>query len=134
MPETNQNQPLMPRGEASDPSLRFTARQVADAFDVEPVRIERAMRGEFGLEANGAISSHQAQQLAEIVLAERPLGEREAALMRLGAYTPRSDVEWGLGDTYKGEESDRLASRADMPDDDLASRNSSYDPATQNVE
>jgi hypothetical protein len=128
------NNPQVPKGEANAPIGQFTAEQVAYAFDVEQVRIERAIRGEFGLNADDMISSHQAQQLAEIVLAERPLGEREAALMRLGAYTPRSDVEWGLGDTYKGEESDRLAARTDTPDDDLASRNSSYDPATQSTE
>jgi hypothetical protein len=126
--------PQAPKGETNAPNLQFTAGMVANAFDVEQERIERAMRGEFGLNADDVISSHEAQQLAEIVLAERPLGEREAALMRLGAYTPRSDVEWGLGDTFKGEESDRLSARAGTPDDDLASRNSSYDPATQSSE
>ena len=32
--------------------------------------------------------------------------------MRLGAYTPRSDADWGLGDAQPGEESDLLAARA----------------------
>ena len=107
MPESDQNRPQAPKGEAHSPVVQFTAARVADAFDVEQERIERAMRGEFGLDADDTISSHQAQQLAEIVLAERPLGDREAALMRLGAYTPRSDVEWGLGDTYRGENGDQ---------------------------
>jgi hypothetical protein len=134
MPGYNQDQPRPPAGESSGQNRSFTAADLAAAFSVEVERIERAIRGEFGLEPDGAVTSHQAQHLAEVLLAERPLDEREAALMKLGAYTPRSDVEWGLGDTYDGEESDRLAARADTPDDDLASRNSSYDPATQDAD
>jgi hypothetical protein len=134
MSKHKNRQPRSPEGETNSPAISFNAAQVAEAFDVEQARIERAMLGEFGLNPDETITSHQAQQLAEFVLAEQPLGHREAALMRLGAYTPRSDIEWGLGDTYKGEESDRLAARADKPDDDLASRRSSYDAATQEAE
>jgi hypothetical protein len=131
---TDHPHPREPKGEENSPVAQFSAAEVAKAFEVELDRIERAMYGEFGLDAGDTISSHKAQQLAEIVLAERPLGDREAALMRLGAYTPRSDVEWGLGDTYEGEESDRLAARAERPDNDLASGKSSYDPATQDAD
>jgi len=122
---------LPPHGEGNNPATEFNVEEVATAFEVDLDRIERAMRGEFGLEPNASINSYQAQQLAEVVLAERPIADRQAALMRLGAFTPRSDVEWGIGDTHRGEESDRLAGSANKPEDELASKNSSFDPATQ---
>ncbi|MFL5758458.1 MAG: hypothetical protein ACJ789_01895 [Thermomicrobiales bacterium] len=125
------NRGALPHGEENDPAGGFSAADVAEAFEVDLDRIERAIRGEFGYEPNAIISSHQTQALAEVVLAERPIAEREAALMRLGAFTPRSDVEWGLGDTHSGEESDRLAGSATKPEDELASNQSSFDPATQ---
>ncbi|MGH2562410.1 MAG: hypothetical protein ACRDJH_25410 [Thermomicrobiales bacterium] len=53
--------------------------------------------------------------------------------MELGAFTPHSDAAWGLGDTAPGEASDRLAASPTVPDDDLASKRSSYDPATQDA-
>jgi hypothetical protein len=115
----------LPHGEGNNPLTEFAPVDVATAFEVDIDRIERAIRGEFGLEPDASISSYQAQLLAEVVLAERPIAERQAALMRLGAFTPRSDLEWGLGDTYRGEESDRLAGSATQPDDEVASRNSS---------
>jgi hypothetical protein len=124
----------MPPGEVNSTTSVFTARQVADAFEVELDRIERAMRGELGLEPNATVTSQQAQGLAEVVLAELPLAEREAALMRLGAFTPRSDVEWGIGDTLPGEESDRLAGTTTEPADKIASKTSSFDPATQDTD
>jgi hypothetical protein len=120
-----------PHGEGNNPASEFNANDVATAFEVELDRIERAMRGEFGLEPNASINSYQAQQLAEVILAERPIADRQAALMRLGAFTPRSDVEWGIGDTHRGEESDRLAGSAKKPEDELASKQSSIDPSTQ---
>jgi hypothetical protein len=123
-----------PHGETNSPSSTFSAEEVASAFEVDIERINRAMRGEFGLEPTAQITSHQAQALAEVILADRPITERQAALMQLGAFTPRSDVEWGLGDTEPGEESDRLAARTDKPDDERASPRSSYDPATQDTD
>jgi hypothetical protein len=120
-----------PYGEDNSPSSTFSAEDVANAFEVDINRVERAMRGEFGLQPTTQITSHQAQALAEVILAERPLAGRQAALMQLGAFTPRSDVEWGFGDTEPGEESDRLAASPDKPDDERASKRSSFDPATQ---
>jgi hypothetical protein len=72
--------------------------------------------------------------LAEVLLPDEPLDRREAALMRLGAFTPRRDADWGLGDAPPGEESDRLAARADTAPAERASPRSSHDPATQPVE
>src|SRR3954447_21549048 len=105
-------QDSLPPGEANSATSTFSAEQVAVAFDVDIDRIERAMRGEFGRDPSAQITSQEAQGLAEVILAEEPMAEREAALMRLGAFTPRRDVEWGLGDTQPGEESDRLAASA----------------------
>jgi hypothetical protein len=116
-------------GEAQGTRRRFFADQVAAAFDVSLDRVERAMAGEFGLSGGDVVDSKQAQHLAEVLLGDLALGEREAGLMRLGAFTPRSDDAWGLGDTAAGEESDRLAARADLPDDELASERSSHDPS-----
>jgi hypothetical protein len=124
----------MPPGEANSTSAVFTAEQVAGAFEVETDRIVRAIRGEFGLDSDATVTSQQAQALADVVLAELPMTEREAALMRLGAFTPRRDVEWGIGDTRPGEESDRLAGSPSKPADELASRHSSFDPATQDAD
>jgi hypothetical protein len=121
-------------GEANSPSSTFSAEDVAAAFEVKLDRVERAMCGEFGLEPTTQVTSHQAQALAEVILADRPLAGRQAALMQLGAFTPRSDVEWGFGDTQPGEESDRLAASADKPDDERASKRSSFDPATQDTD
>src|SRR5918999_5784020 len=118
-----------PAGEDQGIGRRFFADQVAAAFDVSVDRVERAMAGEFGLDAGGTVDSKQAQHLAEVILGDLPMGEREAGLMRLGAFTPRTDDAWGLGDTAAGEESDRLAARADTPDDELASKRSSHDPS-----
>ena len=114
-------------------ALGFSPDQIASAFTVEEHRVRAAILGEFGKPLT-EIDSRQAQHLAEALLTDRPLDARQAALMQLGAFTPRSDLEWGLGDTAPGEESDRLAASADRPDDDLASHHSSYDPATQAAE
>ncbi len=123
-----------PPGESNSASSTFSAEEIASAFEVDIDRVNRAMRGEFGLEPTAQITSHQAQALAELILADRPITERQAALKHLGAFTPRSDVEWGLGNTEPGEESDRLAASADKPDDERASPRSPYDPATQDTD
>jgi hypothetical protein len=43
-----------------------------------------------------------------VILGDQPLAEQEAALMRAGAFTPRPDHGWGVGETPPGEESDKL--------------------------
>ena len=119
----------VPAGETQGVTRRFFADQVAAAFDVSVDRVERAMAGEFEMDAGGTVDSKQAQHLAEVLLGDLPEGAMEAGLMRLGAFTPRTDDDWGLGDTAPGEESDRLAARADRPEDELASKQASYDPS-----
>ena len=41
-----------------------------------------------------------------------------AALMQLGAFTPRTDHDWGSGETAPGEESDRLVRNSDRNDEE----------------
>lgn len=107
----------------------FSAPEVARAFGVAEERVHRAMRGEFGKGPDETIDSRQAQHLAELMLADEPLDQREAKLMTLGAYTPQSEEIWGLGDSPPGEESDRLSRSADEPADQAPSPRASYDPA-----
>lgn len=116
-----------PAGETQGQDSRFAADQIAAAFGVAIARVERAIAGEFGLNAGALVDSRQAQRLAEVLLTDKPLPEREAALMQLGAFTPRADQAWGLGETAPGEESDRLAASADELADECASRRGSYD-------
>ncbi len=118
-----------PAGEAQGETARFSAEQIARGFEVEIDRVHHAMSGEFGLGADGRVDSRQAQHLAEVILGDEELAEREAALMRLGAFTPRPDEEWGIGDRPPGQESDRYAASADKPADVRASRDASYDPS-----
>jgi hypothetical protein len=131
MNETMDRRPgeRVPAGEERGPRRRFFADQVATAFDVSVDRVQRAMAGEFGRDAGGTVNSGQAQHLAEVLLGDLPSGAIQSGLMRLGAFTPRTDDASGLGDTAPGEESDRLAARADRPADELASKRSSYDPS-----
>ena len=101
-----------PAGEAQGAGAGFTADDVADAFDVAIHRVRDAMQGEFGLEDEDArVDSQQAQVLAEVLLGDQPQDRRQAALMQLGAFTPRTDHDWGSGETAPGEESDRLEQR-----------------------
>ncbi len=116
-------------GEGQGVNETFDASQVAAAFGVAIERVHRAMAGEFHLGADAAVTSVQAQQLAEVLLGDQPMSEREAATMQLGAFTPRRDQDWGMGDTAPGEESDRLAASAHALDDERASRRSSFDPS-----
>ena len=118
-----------PAGEAQGQGARFTAPQVADAFGVAVERVHRALAGEFGLGPDAAADSRQAQRLAEVLLGDLPLDRQQAALMRLGAFTPRPDHDWGMGETAPGEESDRFAASADVLEDERASERSSHDPA-----
>lgn len=119
----------VPAGEGQGIHASFGAEQVASAFEVEIARVHRALAGEFDLGADDKVDSRQAQQLAEVLLGDQPLDIRQAATMRLGAFTPRPDENWGLGDTAPGEESDRMAASADVLEDERASRRSSHDPA-----
>lgn len=118
-----------PAGEDGGERATFGVAEVAQAFGVEPDRVRRAFAGEFKIGDNARIDSRQAQYLAELLLTESPLDEREAALMTLGAFTPRPDHDWGVGETARGEESDRYAADPRVPEDDLAARNSSHDPS-----
>ncbi len=93
-----------PAGEAQGIGDHFTADEVASAFAVDIDRVHRAMAGEFNLDADGQVDSRQAQHLAEVI-GDLPLAEQEAGLMRLGAFTPRPDQVWGLGEKAPGEES-----------------------------
>ncbi|HEU5430964.1 MAG TPA: hypothetical protein VFU81_04840 [Thermomicrobiales bacterium] len=118
-----------PAGELQGQTARFSLDQIAAAFQVDRATVERAAVGELGEHAARGVTSREAQRLSEVLLPDQPLPEREAALMTLGAFTPRRDEEWGLGDTAPGQESDRYAADPDEPPDDLASRTGSYDPS-----
>ena len=118
-----------PAGEAQGQGRTFTAGQIAAAFDVAADRVHRAMAGEFNLGTDARVDSQQAQHLAEVILGDEALDARQAALMRLGAFTPRPDQEWGMGETAPGEESDRFAASDDVLEDERASRRSSHDPS-----
>lgn len=106
-----------PPGEEGGERATFSAEQMARAFDVAIERVHRAMAGEFALAAGDRVDSRQAQHLAEELLVELPQPDREAALMKLGAFTPRADHEWGVGEAAPGEESDRV-----VGDDDHVSQ------------
>jgi hypothetical protein len=123
-----------PAGEDQGAASRFSVDQIANAFGVDTQRVRRAIAGEFGESDDAQVDSHQVQHLAEVMLADQPLDRRQAALMTLGAFTPRSDADFGLGDARPGEESDLLSADATVPPTELASRRSSHDPATQPTE
>jgi hypothetical protein len=97
-----------PSGEAQGTRQTFGAGEIAVAFAVEESRVRRALAGEFGLNSGGSVDSQQVQHLAEVILGDQPQDQREAALMRLGAFTPRPDHEFGIGEAAPGEESDRV--------------------------
>lgn len=120
-----------PVGEEQGEGARFTVDEIASAFKVAVDRIERAVAGEFGASRDDRFDSQAVQHLAEVVLGDQPIDQRQAALMTLGAFTPRTDADYGLGDARPDEESDRQAARADVPATERASNRSSHDPATQ---
>ena len=70
--------------------------------------IHRLSTSELARAPNDRVDSRQAQRLAEVILGDAPLADREAALMRLGAFTPRPDHDWGIGEAAPGEESDKV--------------------------
>ena len=97
-----------PAGEAQGNAQTFSREEVAAAFGVAAERVAAAMQGEFGLAPAARVDSSQAQELAEALLVDEPLDIRQAALMTLGAFTPRSDHSWGVGEAAPGEESDKV--------------------------
>ena len=98
-----------PAGEAQGTAATFSAEQIVAAFAVTRDRVQRALSGEFGLGPDARVDSRQAQHLAEVILGDQPQAGQQAALMRLGAYTPRPDLDWGIGEAAPGEESYRVA-------------------------
>lgn len=126
----DEDQQYIAAGEARTGPGQFTANEIARAFEVSPERVARALAGEFSLPGDTPVTPKMAQRLAEVLLGDRPLDQREAALLQLGGFTPRSDATEGLGDGPPAEESERQAASAGVPDDQLASRRSSHDPAT----
>lgn len=96
-----------PVGEEQLVGETFGLNQIARAFEVEPERVKRAVSGEFGSEET-RVDSRQAQHLAEVLLGDQPQDHQMAALIKLGAYTPRPDHVEGLGEKDPAEESDKL--------------------------
>jgi hypothetical protein len=117
-------------GENPEHESSFSLEEIATAFGVSLSRVEDAVRGEYGQGADARIDSPMAQHLSEVLLGDQPMDRREAALLKLGAFTPRSDATEGLGQNPPREESDRLSARADIPADRLASGRSSHDTST----
>jgi hypothetical protein len=107
----------VPSGEAQGIATTFSAADIASAFGIQVERVHNALAGEFGANDSARIDSQQAQHLAEVLLVDSPQAEREAALMNLGAFTPRPDHEWGVGEAAPWEESDRV-----VGDDDHVSQ------------
>lgn len=106
-----------PPGEDQGLNTEFTASAVAEAFGVDIDRVYKAMQGEFGLDERGTVDSRQAQHLAEVILGDQPMDQQEAALMQLGAYTPRADtIEATATEKPAGELSDRLRSTEEAPE------------------
>lgn len=98
----------VPAGEAQGGSRTFSRDELAEAFGVAGDRVAAAMQGEFGLAPDARVDSTQAQELAEALLVDEPLDVRQAALMTLGAFTPRADHDWGVGEAAPDEESDKI--------------------------
>lgn len=108
----------------------FTVDQIANAFDVAPERVQHAIAGELHLRSDHHVTSKQAQQLAEVLLGDQPLDQREAAVARLGAFSPRYDDVWGKGDNPEDEPGERLSDRTGAGDGEATSPRSSHDPST----
>jgi hypothetical protein len=98
----------VPSGEAQGRARTFSREEMAAAFGVAADRVAAAMQGEFGLAADAVVDSRQAQALAEALLVDEPLDIRQAALMTLGAFTPRADHDWGVGESAPEDESDKV--------------------------
>lgn len=98
----------IPFGEESGVRDTFDLEQIAHAFEVEPERVHQAMLGEFGSDTE-RVDSKQAQHLAEVLIGDQPQDHQMAALMKLGAFTPRTDHNEGIGEKDPDDESDKLA-------------------------
>jgi hypothetical protein len=98
----------VPAGEAQGEAQTFSRDELAAAFGVASNRVAAAMQGEFGLGPDARVDSPQAQELAEALLVDEPLDVRQAALMTLGAFTPRADHDWGVGEAAPEDESDKV--------------------------
>lgn len=99
----------VPAGEDQGEDRLFTAEEMAEAFGVDASRVRSAIEGEFGGDSGTEVTSKQAQDLAEIFLSDHPLADQEAALMTLGAFTPRRDsMEATAEPKPPGEQSDKL--------------------------
>jgi hypothetical protein len=98
----------VPAGEAQGRAQTFSRDEMAAAFGIAADRVAAAMQGEFGLAADAVVDSQQAQALAEALLVDEPLDIRQAALMTLGAFTPRADHDWGVGEAAPEDESDKV--------------------------
>lgn len=96
-----------PAGEESGTAKTFSLSEIAQAFEVEPDRVREALAGEFGSD-DLPVNSAQAQHLTEVLLGDLPQDQQMAALIKLGAYTPRPDHVEGLGEKDPAEESDKL--------------------------
>lgn len=117
-------------GETQGIDDTFDAPAIAQAFDVAEQRVHNALKGEYGLGPDARVDSKQAQNLADGLLGDQPMDQKMAALMRLGAFTPRPDDAWGFGDKAPGEQSERLSDRTGTIDGEATSPRSSYDPST----
>ena len=115
---TNDENEYLPAGERQGVDASFTADAVAGAFGVEIDRVQAAFQGEFDRAPDATVDSREAQHLAEMLMADQPLDAREAALMRLGAFTPRPDHEFGFGEKPPHTESDWLVRRGDQGDEE----------------
>lgn len=103
-----------PAGEDQGKYRKFTADEVAAAFDVDVQRVHKAFKGEYNLDTDARVDSVRAQELAEIFLGDLPLDGQQAALMKLGAFTPRpDDTEATATPKAPGEQSDKLRSSQD---------------------
>jgi hypothetical protein len=106
--------PQVLAGEDQGIDASFSVEQVAAAFGVGIQRAQAAVEGEFG--GSSTLGSRQAQHLADVLLGDRPQAEREAALMTLGAYTPRHDAaEATAEEKAPGEQSDKMRRYDDDP-------------------
>ncbi|MDQ3541853.1 MAG: hypothetical protein M3440_14325 [Chloroflexota bacterium] len=106
--DNDQTGEYTPAGEAQGQDAQFTADQVATAFEVDVDRVHNAFQGEFQLGADASVDSRQAQQLAEVIIGDEPQDRQQAALMKLGAFTPRTDEDYGRGQGDPDDESDKL--------------------------
>jgi hypothetical protein len=107
MENTTRTGEYAPAGEESGVGATFSLDEIASAFGIERERVHRAMTGEFG-SADIRVDSKQAQHLAEVLLGDLPQDRQLAALITLGAYTPRPDHVEGLGEKDPADESDKL--------------------------